>query len=81
MIVSLIGEDESGGVPSTDGLAGWADAYGLTTPVAADSSWGVSFRYEQDYGIPSQHLIAPGGEIIAVDSWVNDSDIEAILPD
>lgn len=80
MIISLLAETNSGTAPTEDELMGWASDYGLTTPVLSDSNWGVSNRYEQDGGIPTQTLIGPGMEIALVDEWVSESDIEAVLP-
>jgi len=73
-------ENNSGVTPSTDDLTTWATTYGLTHPVVADANWGVGNQYEQDGGIPTLTLLAPGMEIVAVDAWVGDSDIEAVLP-
>ena len=80
MIISLLAETNAGTAPTADELMDWASDYGLTTPVLSDASWGVSNRYEEDGGIPTQTLLGPGMEIILVDEWVSDSDIEAALP-
>jgi peroxiredoxin len=51
----------------------WADTYGLTAPVTADSpanlssEWGVS-------AIPSQHLIGRGGVILTTNQYHIDED-------
>jgi hypothetical protein len=76
----LLAETNEGTAPTEDDLMSWATDYGLTTPVLSDSGWGISNRYEEDGGIPTQTLFGPGMEIILVDEWVTDSDIEAALP-
>jgi hypothetical protein len=78
--VSLLAETNSGTAPTEEELMGWASDYNLTSPVLSDSSWGVSNRYEEDGGIPTQTLIGPGMEIIHVDEWISDSQIEEVLP-
>jgi len=80
MIVSMWAETNEGTTPTAEELMELANQYGITAPVVADPNWTVSNRYEQDGGIPTQNLIGPGMEIILVDEWVSDSDIEAALP-
>lgn len=79
--ITLLGEDENSQPPDNDDLNAWAEQAGITHPVLADGSWGVSNRYEQDGGIPTLTLVAPGGELVMVDQYVTDADIEAVLPE
>lgn len=37
-------------------------------------------RFEQDQGIPSMTLLGPGAEVIVVDSFSAESEIESVLP-
>ena len=61
------------GGAAVDTLA-WADTYGLTAPVVADSpanlagSWGVS-------AIPAQHLIGRGGVILSTNQYHISTDV------
>jgi hypothetical protein len=82
LIISLMAETNSGTTPTAEELKSeWADKYGITAPVVADEGWAVGSLYERDGGIPSQHLIGPGMEILAIDQFpVSESDIEAALP-
>lgn len=51
----------------------WADTYGLTAPVTSDypanlaSEWSVS-------GIPAEHLIGRGGEILITNQYAIDEE-------
>jgi hypothetical protein len=81
MIISLMAENAASTTPSTDDLNEWASEYGLSTPVVADTNWGVNNRFEEDGGIPTTTLLGPGAEVIIRDGWVQDTDIEAVLPD
>lgn len=81
MVIQLLAENNSGGTPSADELADWADSAGQTHPVVADSGWSVSNRFEQDYGIPSFTLLAPGMEVVAVDDWSAESMIGDYAPE
>lgn len=78
----MIGEDNSGGTPSSESLkADWADAYGVTHPVVADAGFGeAQSRSWISGGIPTYTLIAPGGEVLSADSGYSPSQIESILP-
>jgi hypothetical protein len=52
----------------------WADTYGLTAPVTSDypanlaSEWNVS-------GIPAEHLIGRGGEILITNQYAISEDV------
>jgi len=52
----------------------WADTYGLTAPVTSDfpanlaSEWNVS-------GIPAEHLIGRGGEILITNQFAISEDV------
>ena len=65
-------------VPDTADLQGWADNYGLTSPVVADDA-GVGNRYEADGYIPSKTLLGPGAEVLVADGSISESTIEEAL--
>jgi hypothetical protein len=81
VVVTLLAEDmESQSADQTD-LQTWAEQFGLTHPVLADTGWGIGNRFEQDFGIPSVTLLKPGLVVHSVDqASVTTADIEAILP-
>jgi hypothetical protein len=81
MIISTWAENDSSSTPTTEELAAFADQYGHTFPVVADAGWAINNRYEQDFGIPTQVLLAPGAELVVVDEMVSESQIEEILPE
>lgn len=58
----------------------WAEQYNMTLPVLADEGWALNSRFEQDGGIPTVTLLGPGMEIIVVDSWNAEGEIEGVLP-
>jgi peroxiredoxin len=81
MVITLLAEDNYGQSPSTEVLMNWATAYGLAHAVVADSGSSVTQRYvPPSYGIPTMHIIGPGGEIIATDGRFTESEVEAALP-
>ncbi len=82
MIVTLLGETDSGSLPAQENLAGWADQYGQTFPVVADASFGVGARFVEgsSIGLPSVSLLAPGMEVVIADGRPSEQDIEAVLP-
>jgi len=57
----------------------WAEEYGLTFPVLADPGWGESNKYEQDFGIPTFHLIGRDMTIRVLDGYVGPGEIEDAL--
>ena len=86
MILTLIGENDSGVAPSQTDLQYWADSFGLTFPVLSDPGFykGASYIPGGTINMPNYQLIGPGMEILAVDEWgsgISDATIEANLPD
>jgi len=81
MVITLLGENGAGQSPATDDLMAWATDYGLGHPVVADAGWDVTYRYvPPSFGIPTQHLIGPGGEILATDAFLSEAEVVANLP-
>jgi hypothetical protein len=81
IVIQLKAQNSSSQTPSQADLESWADNFGITFPVLADSNWTVMRRWEQDNYIPSHTLLAPGMKVVKVDEKVSDADVEAILPD
>ncbi len=82
MIITLLGEDDSGNTPGVESLEAWADQYGQTFPVVADAGYGVVTRYVTggSIGLPSLTLLGPGAEVVIADGYPDESDIESVLP-
>ncbi|MCA9489153.1 MAG: TlpA family protein disulfide reductase [Myxococcales bacterium] len=82
LVITLLGENEFGGVPSQRNLAQWADAFGIDHPVVADRNWQVTSRYlrSASFSIPTMHLIGVGAEVLARDTWVGEAQIRNNLP-
>ena len=51
----------------------------LTFPILSDPQWGVSNRFERDFGIPTYSLIGRDMEILVVDGSVTPAKIEEAL--
>jgi len=82
MIIMMWAENANNEAPTVDDLAGMADEYGHTYPDVSDAGWAINGRYEKDFGIPTQILIAPGMEIVVGDSgFIEDATIEEYLPE
>ncbi|MCP4804443.1 MAG: hypothetical protein GY913_01600 [Proteobacteria bacterium] len=81
MVLQVLAENNSGGAPTADELAEWADSAGQEHPVLSDPGWSLSNRFELDYGIPSFSLLAPGMEVVAVDDWGAENMIADYAPD
>jgi len=60
------------------GLVEWADEFGISHAVVADSAFQVGVNYNPDGSIPSMTLLAPGMEIVLLDQ--NSISEEEILP-
>ena len=60
----------------------WANTYGLTFPVLADTNWTISNQFERDNFIPTDSLIAPGLVADMIDSeWIMLGNVEGLLPE
>lgn len=79
MMLALWAENESSQAPSDEELMTWAERYGHTFPVLSDPGWGISNRYEKDYGIPTFSLIGRDMTLRIVDGNVTPSAIEEAL--
>lgn len=72
-------ENDFGSTPTQADLTQWANTYGITTPVLADVGWAqFDALWDQNY-TPANMLLAPGMTVVKAD-WVQESDIEAVLP-
>ena len=81
-MITLIGENNSGGTPSQGQLQQWANAFGSNHPVVADPGWQVTGRFlrSNTIALPTMHLIGPGSEVLARDTRVSESTVAANLP-
>ncbi len=77
MIISAWSETESGELPSPEELARWADAYGISTPVVADPSSSIYWRFGQG-SLPDGALLGPGAVVLNT-GFINDGMIESAL--
>ena len=82
MVITLIGENDSGQTPSAEDLAGWADAYGSTHPVLADPDWGVTCSFldcSRGFGLPTMQLLSPGMEVVGTDTHYGEQQLRSQL--
>ena len=80
MVITLLGENNDGGAPTTDELMTWAETYGSTHPVVADPGWAYSSNFISG-SIPSETVVSPGVIIEMIDQYgLTAGDIEAYLP-
>ncbi len=79
MSITLMAEDQGGSPADVDVVERWADRFGLTFPVLADPQWGESNKYEQDFGIPTYHLLGRDLTIRILDGYVSPAAIQEAL--
>ena len=75
----MIAENDAGSTPSQSDLTSWQSQYGMTFPVVADQGWAVFDAIWGGGYTPANALLAPGMKLVTTD-WVEDSDIEPVLP-
>ena len=80
VVITWLGESNSGAA-NQDDVARWMDTHGLTHIVSPGWGEGHTLSGGGGLGLPSMNLIAPGGEIVIAAGWVQDSDIQAALPE
>lgn len=82
MVITLLGENSQGQPPSVEELADWANRFTLSHPVVDDGGWGVTGRFvgSGSFSIPTMHLIGPGAEVLAIDTFLSEEQILAALP-
>ncbi len=79
MIIHLMAEDQGGQPAGLELSQRWADEFGLTFPVLADPGWTESNKYEQDFGIPTFHLLGRDLTIRILDGSVSANAIQEAL--
>ncbi len=85
VVITLLAENNSATTPSAEELMSWSDSYGSTHPLVADENWSITYRYATGSSIylPTTHLLAPGAEVVAVDStmegWSYESESASLL--
>jgi len=82
IVITLLGENMDSQTPSQSDLEEWADSLGVTHPVVADPNFDYTFGFidGNSIGLPSMHIIAAGGEVVARDIWADESDVQSYLP-
>ncbi len=81
IVITLLGENNSGGAPTTDELQEWAASYGSTHPLVSDAGFGYGWNFMSG-ALPSQTLMGPGAVLVQIDQYgLGGSDIEEVLPD
>lgn len=82
VLITLLGENTVGETPTRRDLRDWADAFAIEHPVVADEGWAVTARFVDGgtLALPTMHLLAPGAEVVARDTWVSEDDIVDYLP-
>ena len=81
MVITLLTENMGGSAPSTDDLLDWQDSHGLTHPVVADVDWEITgaFVGSASIGVPTMHLLSPGGIVEMADDHVSAGILESAL--
>ena len=80
-MITLVGQTATGATPTPTDLEIWANTFNLTHPVVSDPGWGVTGRFVSGtFGLPSMHLIGPGGEVLQRQTWIDATEVEAALP-
>lgn len=75
MLITLFGDGTAELVDT------WVNQYNINHPIVLDDGWNVTVRYTgPQIGLPAMTLIKPGLELVTVNGWVQESDIERILP-
>ncbi|MBX7078358.1 MAG: hypothetical protein K1X88_04155 [Nannocystaceae bacterium] len=75
----MYAENDYGSPPTATELQGWADNYGMSFPAGADPGWTFYDRSWSANYTPVNLLLAPGMRVVTED-YVDDSQIEAVLP-
>jgi len=75
--ISAWSEDNQGALPTTEVLSGWANQFGITSPVVADPDSALYWRFGQG-GLPQSALLGPGAEVLKI-GHISAADIEAAL--
>ena len=82
IVITLIGEDNGGGIPTRADAEAWVEAFDLTHPVVVDPQWRITARFT-GYGellLPANHQLAAGLEVLQVDTLVSEAAVQAALP-
>ena len=77
MIISAWSETEEYILPTPEELARWADTYGISTPVVADPSSSVYWRFGGG-SLPDGALLGPGAVVLNT-GFISDGMIESAL--
>ena len=73
--------------PTTSDLMDWANTYGITHPVVADSSFNEAVSYlwanpnfNGSIGLPNMQLLSPGMVVELSNEWPSQGTIVSYLP-
>ena len=77
MTISAWSEDSQGTLPTTEVLMGWANQFGITSPVVADPNSALYWRFGQGR-LPQSALLGPGAEVLKI-GHITAADIESAL--
>ncbi|MEL6346151.1 MAG: redoxin domain-containing protein [Myxococcota bacterium] len=79
--ITLLGKNTRNQTPTQADLQTWADTFGLTHPVVADPSWGVTARFldSSSFGIPTLHLIGFDGVVQGRDRYYTFNQLRTYL--
>jgi len=77
MTISAWSENSDRVLPTTGELKGWADQFGITSPVVSDEGSAIYWRYGQG-SLPTAVLLGPGAEVLKI-GHITAADIEAAL--
>ena len=86
-VITMLGENNSGQTPSQSELMQWATQYGITHPVVADPNFDETAQYlfadpnfNGQFYLPNMQLLSPGRVVAISNGWVNQSNIQQVLP-
>ncbi len=77
MFMAVYSETDSGALPTTEDLSGWASTYGIQFPVMEDPGSEIYWRFGTG-SLPSMTLLGPGMEVLE-SGYVAPNAVEAYL--
>lgn len=80
-MITAASQDAGRDTPDAEDLQDWMDYFGVSFPVVVDEGGATDRLYDPSQRTrPTYVLLAPGAEIVAIGSSVEDAAIEAALP-
>jgi len=65
--------------PTQSDLSGWANDFGLSTPVLSDPGWSTFDTFWNQNYTPAGMLLAPGMQVVDTGA-ISEFDIQSVLP-